>query len=167
MASPECPSPPGSLASSSWTAPAGSIDPGLPTSAPSQPWGRVDRPGWRPGPASLGPRGPPGLPSDIHLTLSASLTESTPIRGKRLFPHPPTHSRSLSLPAQPPRLHRGLPQAPLHMSPPHPAGVHTVCVCVTVCGWGLRVAVLAPQVTRPQGVMSSGRCSASHARPEL
>ena len=29
----------GSLASSSWTGPAGSIDPGLPTSAPSQPWG--------------------------------------------------------------------------------------------------------------------------------
>lgn len=51
------------------------------------------------------PWGPPA-PLDrlltFHLTLSASLTESTPIRGKRLFPHPPTHSHSLSLPTQPP-----------------------------------------------------------------
>lgn len=47
-----------------------------------------------PGPASLGPPGPPRPPCDIHLVLSASLTESTPIRGKRLVTHPATHALS-------------------------------------------------------------------------
>lgn len=100
----------------------------------------MDRPGLWPSLASLGPPGPPGLPSEIHLTLSASLTESTPIRGKRLLPHPPTHSRSLLLPTWPPRLHGGLHPGPFHIFPPcHPAQcLSSLCVCVAVCGWGAK-----------------------------
>ena len=90
----------------------------------------MDRPGWWPGPTSLGPRGPPGLPSDIHLILSASLTESTPIRGKRLFPHPPTHSRLSHCPPSPQAPQGAAPGPPPHVSSsPCPVSIQSLCLC--------------------------------------
>lgn len=124
----------------------------------------MDGPGLWPSLASLGPPGPPGLPSEIHLTLSASLTESTPIRGKRLSPHPPAHSRSLSPPPGPPRLHGGLHPGPFHVFPPcHPAQCLSSSVSLLLCvAEGPSVTMAALQATWPQG-----RGYTSHVPPEL
>lgn len=89
--------------------------------------------------ASLGPPGPRGPPSEIHLTLSASLTESTPIRGKRLFPYP-LHPLTRSLAAHPaPQAPRGAAPRPLpriYPLPPRPVSVQSLCLCRCVSLWG-------------------------------
>lgn len=99
----------------------------------------MDRPGLWPRLASLGPPGPRGPPSEIHLTLSASLTESTPIRGKRLFPYP-LHPLTRSLAAHPaPQAPRGAAPRPLpriYPLPPRPVSVQSLCLCRCVWLWG-------------------------------
>lgn len=151
--------------------PAGSVGPGW--LSPSG--GRADRSGWWPSLASLGPPGPPGLPSVIHLTLSASLTESTPIRGKRLFPHPPTHT--LAVP-QSPQAPWGLPPGPpppVSSSPPCPVSVQSLSMSLSVAGgevqpwWhlslpGSRKGAAPPQegVALPMPTQSAGGQVSDH-----
>ena len=179
--------PTGSPPDSSSARPAGFVGPGLPQ-RPLPALG-AECSGLARGPAPLpwGPLAPPGLPSDIHLTLSASLTESTPIRGKRLFPHPPTHSHSLA--ARPaPQAPWGLPQAPpphVFSSPPRPVSVQFLCLCQYLwlgaeCGRGGPLGHLAavrglcpqegaasPMPTQSAGSQASGHCSVCSPHPSL